>query len=84
MIDILEPSSCNIEQSSCCSNDTEEDWANCVAGTMRESELIELIQSTGFKDVLCTGHTHYTTAKNTKGATFKATKIASSVLRKAH
>ncbi len=84
MIDVSEPSSCTIEQNSCCSNDTEEDWANCVAGTMREGELIELIQNSGFKDVLCTGHTHYTTAKTTKGATFKASKIASCDLRKEH
>jgi len=84
MIDISEPSSCSIEQSSCCSNNTGENWANCVAGTMREDELIKLIQNAGFKDVVCTGHTHYTTAKTTKGATFKATKIASSELRKKH
>ncbi len=84
MIDISEASCCSIEQSSCCSSNDEEDWANCVAGTMRESELIELMQKAGFKDVECTGHTHYTTAEITKGATFQATKIASSELRKKH
>ena len=85
MIDISvdEGSCCSIEQSSCCDSG-EEDWANCVAGTMRENELIELIQKAGFKDVECTGHNHYTTAKTTKGATFKATKIASIELRQKH
>jgi len=85
MIDISvdEGGCCSIKESSCCDN-TEEDWANCVAGTMREHELIELIQKAGFKDVKCTGHTHYITAETTKGATFKATKIASSQLREKH
>lgn len=85
MIDITvdEGSCCSVEASSCCDN-SEEDWANCVAGTMREHELIELIEKAGFRDVECTAHTHYTTAETTKGATFKATKIASSQLREKH
>ena len=85
MIDISEPSCCSIEQSSCCNADEpQEDWTNCVAGTMRESELIELIQKAGFKDVSCLGHTHYTTAETTKGAVFSATKIPSDVRREKH
>ena len=85
MIDISidETSCCSVEQNSSCDSN-EEDWANCVAGTMREKELIQLIQKAGFKDVICTGHTHYTTAQTTKGATFKATKIPSCELRKEH
>jgi len=85
MIDVSvdEGSCCSVEASSCCDS-SEEDWANCVAGTMREHELIELIVKAGFSDVECTGHTHYTTAETTKGATFKATKIASSQLREKH
>jgi len=85
MIDISvdEGACCSVEQSSCCSS-SEEDWANCVAGTMRESELIELIQKAGFEDVVCSGHTHYTTSETTQGATFRATKTASSVLRHTH
>lgn len=84
MIDISEVSECcSLEQSSCCDN-AEEDWANCVAGTMRECELIELIEKEGFENVECTGHTHYTTAETTKGATFKAVKIPSDALREAH
>lgn len=86
MIDISQPSSCSIEQSSCCGSNENgsEDWANCVAGTIKESELIELIQKAGFKDVECTGHTHYATAETTKGATFKATKIPADSLREKH
>lgn len=78
MIDISEPSS------ECCSSSAEDDWANCVTGAMRESELIELIQKAGFKDVECNGHTHYTTAETTRGAIFSATKIAAEELREKH
>ncbi len=81
MIDISEPSCCTVEESSCCASDGEEDWANCVAGTLHENELIELIQKAGFKDVECTGYTHYTTAETTKGATFSATKIPADIRR---
>ena len=87
MIDISEPNGecCSVEQSSCCSTSNgEEDWANCVAGTMREDELIELMQKAGFKDVTCNGHTHYTTAETTKGATFSATKIPAEEIREKH
>lgn len=85
MIDISKEDECSkVEESSCCNSSGEEDWANCVAGTMRENELIELITKAGFEDVECTGHTHYTTADTTKGATFKATKTRSDALRKKH
>jgi len=85
MIDISEPTCCSIEESSCCNaSEPQEDWANCVAGTMRESELMELIQKAGFRDVTCLEHTHYTTAETTKGAVFTATKIPSDVRREKH
>ena len=87
MIDISEPSEecCAIEQNSCCTaDDGEEDWANCVAGTMRDTELVELIQKAGFRDVECTGYTHYTTHETTKGATFRATKIPANERREKH
>ncbi len=87
MIDISEPNGecCSVEQSSCCNvSNGEDDWANCVAGTMRESELIDLIQKAGFKDVTCLGHTHYTTAETTKGATFSAVKIPTDKIRENH
>ena len=86
MIDISEPSdaSCAAQKPSCSSAENEQDWANCVTGTMKESELIKLIKKAGFKDVLCTGYTHYTTAKTTRGATFTATKIPFLELRNHH
>lgn len=86
MINISKPiADCySLEENICCSSDGEEDWANCVAGTMREHELIELIQKAGFKDVKCNGHTHYTTAETTRGAIFSATKISLQELRENH
>ena len=84
MIDISEPSCCSIEESSCCDASGEEDWANCVAGTLRQDELIEIIEKAGFLDVACTGLTHYTTAETTQGATFTATKMAAEKVREKH
>lgn len=86
MIDISadECSCCSIEQNSCSENEVEEDWANCVAGTLREEALIEIIEEAGFKDVSCTGLTHYTTADTTQGATFTATKIPAVEKREKH
>ena len=63
---------CQAEKSSAC--EEQEDWANCVAGTLREDELIEIMQKAGFTDVACSGKTHYTTSETTIGATFHATK----------
>lgn len=86
MIDVSidEGSCCSVERNSRCENSDKEDWANCVAGTMRERELIELIQKAGFKDVECMGHTHYSTAKTTRGATFRASKTPADALREKH
>jgi len=85
MIDISkEAECCSLEQDSCCNTSGEEDWANCVAGTMKENELIELMQKAGFENVECTGMTHYTTSETTQGATFYATKIPSEQFRNAH
>ena len=70
-------------ESSCCTKD-EADWANCVAGTLHQAELIKIIEDAGFKDVECTGLTHYITSDTTKGATFKATKIPSADIRESH
>ncbi len=72
----------DISTSSCHSN--KDDWANCVAGTMKENELIELIKKEGFKDVTCNEHTHYKTSQTTQGATFKAIKIPSNEKRHTH
>ena len=85
MIDISkETKFCSTQPNSSCAGSQEEDWANCVAGTLKEDELIELIKKAGFENVICTGHTHYTTSDTTLGATFKATKTASNVFRKKH
>ncbi len=81
MIDISEPSCCNEEPTSCCASVGEEDWANCVAGTLRKEALIELMQQAGFGEIESLGLTHYKTADTTQGATFRATKIASDTLR---
>lgn len=86
MIDISveAESCCSIEKSVSCSSADEGDWANCVAGTLRQDELIKIIEKSGFCDVECTGLTHYTTSDTTQGATFKATKIPSDTLREKH
>ncbi len=86
MIDISveEENCCSIEKNASCCTADEEDWANCVAGTLRQDELIEIIENSGFRDVECTGLTHYTTSETTQGATFKATKIPSDTLREKH
>jgi ubiquinone/menaquinone biosynthesis C-methylase UbiE len=92
MIDISidDGACCSVEKSACCASenntdkDEEEDWANCVAGTLRQDELIDIIEKAGFSDVACTGLTHYTTAETTQGATFQARKIPSTQLREKH
>jgi len=82
MIDLSEikDESCSASQSSCCSS-KEEDWANCVAGTLRKEELITMLQKAGFTNVECVDINHYTTSETTRGATFRATKIPSTKVR---
>lgn len=70
MIDISEGACAT----SCCSQSSSGDWANCVEGTLKKEELIEMMNEVGFVDVECTGINHYTTAPTTVGATFRATK----------
>ena len=70
MIDISD-GSC---PTSCCSEDSSSDWANCVEGTLSKDALIDTMNEAGFVDVVCTGTNHYTTAPTTAGATFRATK----------
>jgi ubiquinone/menaquinone biosynthesis C-methylase UbiE len=77
MIDITEASEeCCTTQTASCYSSQEEDWANCVAGTLRKDELVSMMEQAGFSDVECMEITHYTTADTTKGATFRATKTA--------
>lgn len=70
MIDISE----GLCATSCCSQNSPGDWANCVDGTLSKNALIEMMQETGFVDVECIGTNHYTTAPTTAGATFRAIK----------
>ena len=70
MIDISE-GTCS---TSCCSQTSQSDWANCVEGTLKKEELIAMIREAGFVNVECTGTNHYTTAPTTAGATLRATK----------
>lgn len=85
MIDISvdDGACCTVGDSSSCEIEQDE-WANCVAGTLREEELLNIVKEAGFKDVECDALTHYTTAKTTQGATFRATKIPSDELREGH
>lgn len=81
MIDVTDEEAC----SSCCSSEAEEgDWANCVAGTLRQDKLIEIMADAGFGEIECTGLNHYTTSDTTFGATFRAKKIPADAFRQAH
>ena len=85
MIDIseAEDACCTADEVSCCDT-SEEDWANCVAGTLRKEELIKMLQEAGFAEVECVNVNHYTTSETTRGATFRATKIPSAKVREVH
>jgi SAM-dependent methyltransferase len=51
-----------------------ESWADCVAGTLRSGEVIQLLEEAGFIDVQLLGTNHYKTSSSTIGATFRARK----------
>ena len=55
----------------CCSKDS---WANCVAGTLRSDDLIQLLEAAGFVDAKLLSTNHYKTSSSTVGATFSARK----------
>ena len=55
----------------CCSKDS---WADCVAGTLRSDELIQLLDNVGFTDAKLLNTNHYKTSSSTIGATFSARK----------
>lgn len=81
MIDTSNEDDCG----SCCSSSEDEgDWANCVAGTLREGKLKEIMHNAGFGDIECTGLTHYKTSDTTFGASFRARKMAGDSFREAH
>ncbi|QOY53743.1 methyltransferase domain-containing protein [Candidatus Sulfurimonas marisnigri] len=62
------------EESCCASSEEENSWANCVAGTLKQEKLIDIMYKAGFTDIECTGLTDYTTSETTRGATFRAVK----------
>ena len=51
-----------------------ESWADCVAGTLKSDDLIQLIKAAGFVDVKQVSLSHYKTSASTIGATFSAHK----------
>lgn len=60
-------------EGSCCSSN--ESWADCVAGTLKSSELIKMLTDAGFKEAQILSTNHYKTSASTIGATFSAEKI---------
>ncbi|MGB5964682.1 MAG: methyltransferase domain-containing protein [Sulfurimonadaceae bacterium] len=73
------------DATTCCAASSEEgDWANCVAGTLREGKLIDIMSQAGFGEIECTGLTHYKTSDTTYGATFRAKKKELTQVRQSH
>jgi ubiquinone/menaquinone biosynthesis C-methylase UbiE len=63
------------QEERCCSTQaTQDDWANCVAGTLKKEKLLEALQQAGFVEAVCHGVNHYQTSDTTFGATFTAKK----------
>jgi len=60
-----------LEESSC---NSRESWADCVAGTLRCDEVLQLLDKTGFVEVKMLGTNHYKTSPSTIGASFYAKK----------
>jgi len=58
----------NLEENCC----AKESWADCVAGTLRSGELIQMLKDTGFSEVQIVSINHYKTSASTIGATFSA------------
>ena len=56
----------------CC---TKESWADCVAGTLKSGELIQMLTEAGFSKVKLLSVNHYKTSASTVGATFSAKKV---------
>lgn len=82
--DMIDTSSEEKASSCCCVNAEEGDWANCIAGTLKKEELINMIQKAGFTDVAFRGSNHYTTSKTTYGASFSAKKLSPNAFRQTH
>ena len=61
----------NVPQNSC---SNKESWADCVAGTLKSKEIIQLLTHAGFVDAKILTTNHYKTSASTIGATFSARK----------
>ena len=61
----------NNPEAGCC---TKESWADCVAGTLRADELVQLMGEAGFVNAQLITTNHYKTSPSTTGATFTAMK----------
>ncbi len=72
------------DASSCCATTSGTDWANCVAGTLSQQKLMQIMAEAGFDEIECTKMTGYKTSATTQGATFRARKIPSEERSKAH
>jgi len=59
-------------ETTCCNN---ESWADCVAGTLRSDDLIQIMERTGFVEVKRSSINNYKTSRSTIGATFTALKV---------
>jgi arsenite methyltransferase len=59
-------------ETTCCNN---ESWADCVAGTLRSDDLIQIMEKVGFVKVKQLSINNYKTSRSTIGATFTALKI---------
>ena len=52
-----------------------ESWADCVAGTLKCNDLIQMLEEAGFNEVKLLSKNHYKTSASTVGATFSAKKV---------
>jgi len=52
-----------------------ESWADCVAGTLKSNELIQMLEEAGFNEIKLLSKNHYKTSASTIGATFSAKKV---------
>ncbi len=64
------------ECQSSCSSGSSESWADCVAGTLKAEDVIQLMEEAGFSNIEQVSITHYKTSDSTSGAMFRAIKKA--------
>lgn len=60
----------NTEENHC----NKESWADCVAGTLKSNDVIQMLTDSGFKKPRLLSTNHYKTSASTIGATFSAKK----------